>query len=609
MERKIYSPEKGKFVSVKTKHGQKVLKNYNEHRLGGDKHQNCAYCKIVNPKTGKMVSTYGQTGGRVIRSYNMIGGGKNNSNRRALIAEAAEKRLRESQEVAESERKKKENKKKNLKKILKYNTTLTNETLKLLLNKFNKLSNEDTKLYVGQSLNDVEKRIDNIIPIFNIAFSNKELYKYLLELYKKKLENRIKEYQNRIKDYNKSRYKKFLEIRLKYNKTVNNATKNLLLNILNELNTEKDIKSYLEQSSNDIKNRMKNIYIKNYEEDKKYTLKEIRAKPPRVLIFKIEYLTHLTDEIILYTLIYNKKIYIIEFPKNLVGTYKYNYQTKKLYYITNYAEEKEIDDYTFTFYSIFGHDYSATFTFESFCDFILQEGHTNENKIKKVYSAQINNIDIFQKNLDDITQHARFSNNKYNSNRAALDKIHTHEAALIAAEAEALAAEASAAAAAKALQAASNANRKINEVLKLVNNVKKNRDTASKHASSIAAAAAANAMNAYFRANRNAYKAFIKKIGLDGECSICLGNIQKKKNIQNENILYKCCICKGVFHKDCLQEYINNWHQDRIIECPNCRTTPFRVKKFEYNKNKEFSISCKLNGSDSIVISKGDKLS
>ena len=75
MEGKIYSPEKGKFVSVKTKHGQKVLKNYNEHRLGGDKHQNCAYCKIVNPKTGKMVSTYGQTGGRVIKSYNMIGGG------------------------------------------------------------------------------------------------------------------------------------------------------------------------------------------------------------------------------------------------------------------------------------------------------------------------------------------------------------------------------------------------------------------------------------------------------------------------------------------------------------------------------------------------------
>ena len=69
MEGKIYSPEKGKFISVKTKHGQKVLKNYNEHRLGGDKHQNCAYCKIVNPKTGKMVSTYGQTGGRVIKSY------------------------------------------------------------------------------------------------------------------------------------------------------------------------------------------------------------------------------------------------------------------------------------------------------------------------------------------------------------------------------------------------------------------------------------------------------------------------------------------------------------------------------------------------------------
>ena len=69
MEGKIYSPEKGKFVSVKTKHGQKVLKIYNEHLLGGDKHHNCAYCNIVNPKTGKLVSTYGQTGGRVIKSY------------------------------------------------------------------------------------------------------------------------------------------------------------------------------------------------------------------------------------------------------------------------------------------------------------------------------------------------------------------------------------------------------------------------------------------------------------------------------------------------------------------------------------------------------------
>ena len=69
MDGKIYSPEKGKFVSLKTKHGQKVLKNYNEHRVGGDKHQNCAYCKIVNPQTGKLVSTYGQTGGRVIRDY------------------------------------------------------------------------------------------------------------------------------------------------------------------------------------------------------------------------------------------------------------------------------------------------------------------------------------------------------------------------------------------------------------------------------------------------------------------------------------------------------------------------------------------------------------
>ena len=77
MEGKIYSPEKGKFVSVKTKHGQKVLKIYNEHLLGGDKHHNCAYCKIVNPQTGKMVSTYGQTGGRVIKSYVEQEGGGN----------------------------------------------------------------------------------------------------------------------------------------------------------------------------------------------------------------------------------------------------------------------------------------------------------------------------------------------------------------------------------------------------------------------------------------------------------------------------------------------------------------------------------------------------
>jgi hypothetical protein len=76
MDGRIYSPEKGKFVSLKTKHGQKVLKNYNEHRVGGDKHQNCAYCKIVNPQTGKLVSTYGQTGGRVIRDYVEQEGGK-----------------------------------------------------------------------------------------------------------------------------------------------------------------------------------------------------------------------------------------------------------------------------------------------------------------------------------------------------------------------------------------------------------------------------------------------------------------------------------------------------------------------------------------------------
>ena len=74
MDGRIYSPEKGKFISLKTKHGQKVLENYNEHRIGGDKHKNCAYCKIVNPQTGKLVSTYGQTGGRVITSYNMMGG-------------------------------------------------------------------------------------------------------------------------------------------------------------------------------------------------------------------------------------------------------------------------------------------------------------------------------------------------------------------------------------------------------------------------------------------------------------------------------------------------------------------------------------------------------
>ena len=50
MDGRIYSPEKGKFVSIKTKHGQKVLKNYNEHRICGDKHKNFEYCKSTNGK-------------------------------------------------------------------------------------------------------------------------------------------------------------------------------------------------------------------------------------------------------------------------------------------------------------------------------------------------------------------------------------------------------------------------------------------------------------------------------------------------------------------------------------------------------------------------------
>ena len=91
MDGRIYSPEKGKFVSLKTKHGQKVLKNYNEHRVGGDKHQNCAYCKIVNPQTGKLVSTYGQTGVRVIRDYVKQEGGEKSTVK--LISTTGERKL------------------------------------------------------------------------------------------------------------------------------------------------------------------------------------------------------------------------------------------------------------------------------------------------------------------------------------------------------------------------------------------------------------------------------------------------------------------------------------------------------------------------------------
>ena len=144
MDGRIYSPEKGKFVSLKTKHGQKVLENYNEHRIGGDKHKNCAYCKIVNPQTGKLVSTYGQTGGRVITSYNMMGG------------------LEE-----ESPKYKKDNpnnllkniKKETLEKLLE-DGLFSKQEKKKILNKFNSLSN--TKYY-KEKLNNLIRNVNAII--------------------------------------------------------------------------------------------------------------------------------------------------------------------------------------------------------------------------------------------------------------------------------------------------------------------------------------------------------------------------------------------------------------------------------------------------------------
>jgi uncharacterized protein (DUF1810 family) len=72
MNSKIFSPTKNKFVGINTKHGQEVLKTYNEHVKSGDKHENCGFSKIVNPKTGKLISTYGQTGGKVVKSYNKV---------------------------------------------------------------------------------------------------------------------------------------------------------------------------------------------------------------------------------------------------------------------------------------------------------------------------------------------------------------------------------------------------------------------------------------------------------------------------------------------------------------------------------------------------------
>jgi hypothetical protein len=76
MSLKIFSPEKNKVINIKTKHGDKVIKNYTEHMHNGDKHGNCAYSKILNPITGKFVSTYGKIGCNIIKSYNknMYGG-------------------------------------------------------------------------------------------------------------------------------------------------------------------------------------------------------------------------------------------------------------------------------------------------------------------------------------------------------------------------------------------------------------------------------------------------------------------------------------------------------------------------------------------------------
>ena len=75
MNSKIFSPEKNKFVTIKSKHGQDILRKYEEHRKGGNKKHKCAFSHIVNPKTGNKVSIYGQTGGGVLRDYRGMSGG------------------------------------------------------------------------------------------------------------------------------------------------------------------------------------------------------------------------------------------------------------------------------------------------------------------------------------------------------------------------------------------------------------------------------------------------------------------------------------------------------------------------------------------------------
>lgn len=69
---KIYSPEKQKYVKVRSKHGQHILHSYNNHMLHGKKCTDCKFSKIVNIHTNRMVSTYGKIGKNIINQYNKI---------------------------------------------------------------------------------------------------------------------------------------------------------------------------------------------------------------------------------------------------------------------------------------------------------------------------------------------------------------------------------------------------------------------------------------------------------------------------------------------------------------------------------------------------------
>ena len=69
---KIYSPEKQKYVKVRSKHGQHILHSYNNHMLHGEKCNDCKYSKIVNIHTNRIVSTYGNIGKNIINQYNKI---------------------------------------------------------------------------------------------------------------------------------------------------------------------------------------------------------------------------------------------------------------------------------------------------------------------------------------------------------------------------------------------------------------------------------------------------------------------------------------------------------------------------------------------------------